>query len=82
MSPAENAVNAPSLDQLLAEYKSAVEKWIATIRNEESLAAGDHSMRDWEVWDRAVLDEKEAGEQAAETRKAYEDALRKALLNF
>ncbi len=73
---------SPDLDQLLAAYKSAVENWITAIRNEEVLAVPDHSMRDWEVWDKAVLDEKDAGEKAAEARQAYEDALRKALLNF
>ena len=40
-------------------------------------------MRDWEErWDRAVLTEEEAGDKAAEARQAYEDALRKSLLNF
>lgn len=82
MSPTEGVVETPELDQLLATYKSAVEAWIAAIRNEESLAVGDHSMRDWEIWDRAVLDEKDAGERAVEARQAYEDALRKQLLNF
>lgn len=82
MSPAEDVVETPNLDELLAAYKSAVEDWITAIRREETLAVGDHSMRDWEVWDRAVLDEKDAGERAAEARQAYEDALRKQLLNF
>ena len=81
MSPAQSVVETPDLDQLLTAYKAAVETWIAAIRNEELLAVGDHSMRDWEVWDRAVLDEKDAGEKAAEARQAY-DALRKQLLNF
>ena len=82
MSPVASAVETPDLDQLLAAYKSAVEAWITSIRNEEVLAVGDHSMRDWEVWDRAVLDEKDAGEKAADARQAYEDTLRKQLLNF
>lgn len=83
MSPeVASSSDSPDLDRLLADYKAAVEKWITAIRNEEGLAVGDHSMRDWEIWDRAVLDEKDAGEKAAEARGAYEDALRKALLNF
>ena len=82
MSPAEGAVETHDLDQLLAAYKAAVETWITAIRNEEVLAVGDHSMRDWEAWDRAVLDEKDAGEKATDAREAYEDALRKQLLNF
>ena len=70
------------LDALLAAYKASVEAWIAAIRNEEQLAIPDHSMRDWETWDRAVLTEEEAGDKAADARREYEDALRKSLLNF
>lgn len=76
------AIEDENLDQLLAAYKASVELWITAIRVEEALALPDHSMRDWETWDRAVLDEKDAGHKAAEARKAYEEALRKALLNF
>lgn len=82
MKAEETSAETPNLDKLLASYKSAVEQWITAIRGEASLAVGDHSMRDWELWDRAFLEEKDAGEKAAEARKAYEDALRKALLNF
>jgi hypothetical protein len=70
------------LDALLAAYKASVETWIAAIREEERLAIPDHSMRDWETWDHAVLKEEEAGEKAADARQEYEDALRKSLLNF
>ena len=70
------------LDALLREYKAATEDWIAAIREEEALALPDHSMRDWETWERACLKEEDAREKANEARKAYEDALRKSLLNF
>jgi hypothetical protein len=70
------------LDALLAAYKASVEAWITAIRNEEQLAIPDHSMRDWETWDRAVLEEEDAGEKATDARREYEDALRKSLLNF
>jgi hypothetical protein len=70
------------LDSLLAAYKTAVEEWVAAIRTDEQLALPDHSMKDWETWDRAVLVEEEAGEKAQKARRAYEDALRKVLLNF
>ncbi len=76
------SVDQADLDRLLAAYKTSVEAWIAAIREEEIQALPDHSMRDWEVWDRAVLTEKDAGETASKARKAYEDALRKQLLNF
>jgi hypothetical protein len=71
-----------NLDALLAVYKTSVEEWITAIREEERLAIPDHSMRDWETWDRAVLTEEEAGDKAADARREYEDALRKSLLNF
>ena len=70
------------LDALLAAYKASVEAWITAIREEESLAIPNHSLRDWEAWDHAVLKEEEAGEKAADARQEYEGALRKSLLNF
>jgi hypothetical protein len=73
---------SPDLDALLSAYRTAVEDWITAIREEERLAVPDHSMRDWETWDRSVLKEQEAGETAADAREVYEDALRKSLLNF
>ena len=76
------AQESADLDALLAAYKAKVEEWITAIREEERLAVHDHSMRDWEVWDHAVLKEEEAGEKAADARQEYEDALRKSLLNF
>ena len=74
--------DAQELDNLLVAYKTAAEEWIGAIREEERLALPDHSMRDWEVWDQAVLKEKDAGERAGDARQAYEDALRTTLLNF
>jgi hypothetical protein len=82
METQETQENTADLDNLLAAYKAAVEEWIAAIREEEKLALPDHSMRDWEIWDRAVLAEEEAGDKAQDARREYEDALRKQLLNF
>lgn len=82
METQETQENVVNLDNLLAAYKAAVEEWIAAIREEEKLALPDHSMRDWEIWDRSVLAEEEAGEKAQDARREYEDALRKQLLNF
>ena len=73
---------SPDLDARLAAYKAKVDEWITAVREEEKLAIPDHSMRDWETWDHAVLKEEEAGEKAADARQEYEDALRKSLLNF
>jgi len=82
METQQTQENTVDLDNLLAAYKAAVEEWIVAIREEERLALPDHSMRDWEVWDRAVLSEEEVGEKAQDARREYEDALRKQLLNF
>jgi hypothetical protein len=82
METQETQENTVDLDNLLAAYKAAVAEWIAAIQEEERLALPDHSMKDWEIWDRAVLTEEEAGEKAQDARVEYEDALRKQLLNF
>ena len=70
------------LDSLLGAYKTAVEQWIAAIREEENFATPDHSMKEWEVWDQAGFREEEAREQAKAARQAYVDALREKLYNF
>lgn len=70
------------LDELLAEYKTAVEEWIAAIRVEEDFAKPDHSVKDWDAWDQAGFKEEEAGKKAKAARKAYVDALREKFYNF
>ena len=40
-------------DELLKNYKRAVDAWVDAIRNEESLATSDHSMVEMEHWDDA-----------------------------
>ena len=70
------------LDSLLADYKTAVEQWIAAIHTEEDFATSDHSMKEWEVWDQAGLREEEAREVARAARQTYADALREKLYNF
>ena len=82
METQQTQENTADLNNLLAAYKTAVEEWIGAIREDERLALPDHSMRDWEVWDQAVLKEEAAGEKARDARREYEDALRKQLLNF
>jgi hypothetical protein len=69
------------LDGLLAEYKAAVEAWVATIREEEKCATPDHSMKEWNIWDDADVREEEARGKAKDARKAYTDALREKLFN-
>jgi hypothetical protein len=70
------------LDTLRDAYKAAVEKWIASIREEESLATEDHSVPAVDVWEHAGFAEGEARTVAKEARIAYEDALRKEDFGF
>jgi len=70
------------LDHLRFVYKSAVERWIAAIREEEDLATPDHSMVAVEAWDQAAFKKEAARGDAKAARQEYADALRKVLYNF
>jgi hypothetical protein len=72
----------PNFDQLLANYHQAVDRWVAAIRDEESLATTDHSMVAMEKWDAAgfVLHDAEAA--AKKACDAYKSALRKKNYGF
>jgi hypothetical protein len=70
------------LDQLQASYKAAVEAWIAAIRNEETLASGDHSVAEVDKWEAAHFQEEAARDKAKEAKSDYEDALREKLFGF
>jgi len=61
---------------------SAVNDWIAAIREEEDFATPDHSMKEWESWDQAGFREAAARDKAKAARAAYVDALRHKLYNF
>jgi hypothetical protein len=63
-------------DRLRQEYKSAVEAWVAAIREEESLATPDHSMVSMEKWDAAGFKEQDTQKKALAAKKALKDALR------
>ena len=70
------------LDQLQSAYKAAVEEWIATIREEEALASGDHSIAEVDKWEEAHFREEAARDKAKEAKSAYEDALREKFFGF
>jgi hypothetical protein len=70
------------LDKLRFNYKAAVERWIAAIHFEESLATPDHSMIAVEDWDRANFAEQDARDVAKAARQEYADAVREVLYNF
>ncbi len=71
------------LDQKQAEYKAAVEGWIAAIRHEEELAsAAEHSEAELDQWEAAHDAEEDARKKAKKAKAAYEDALREEFFGF
>jgi hypothetical protein len=76
------AVEISTLDQLQAAYKTAVEQWITTIREEEALASVNHSETEIDAWEAADFTEEDARDKAKEAKKEYEDALRKKFFDF
>jgi hypothetical protein len=69
-------------DQLLHAYKSAVDAWVAAIRNEEALANEDHSMVEMERWDAAGLEVHDSELAAKKARDRYKNALRRKNYGF
>lgn len=69
-------------DQLLSNYRQAVDAWVAAIRAEEELASGDHSMLQMERWDDAGFALHDAELAAKKARDAYKNALRKKNYGF
>jgi hypothetical protein len=70
------------LDRMQAAYKTAVERWIASIKEEEDLASGDHSIAEVDLWEEADYREEELRNKAKEAKKEYEDALRAKFFGF
>jgi hypothetical protein len=76
-------VELSELDQLQANYKTAVDDWVAVIREEEVLAsAADHSVSEIDEWENAADKEDAARDKAKAAKQAYEDALREKFFHF
>jgi hypothetical protein len=75
-------IDNAELDQLQADYRKAVEEWIAAIRKEEALASVDHSTADLDAWEEAGFEEHKAQREVIYRKKLYEDALREDLFGF
>jgi predicted GTPase len=69
-------------DQLLEDYRQAVDLWVDAIHREESLATNDHSMVQMELWDTAGLELHDAEARAKKARDAYKNALRQKNYGF
>ena len=76
------AIEIIDLDKMQAAYKMAVEEWIGAIREEEALAAGNHSEAEIDTWEAAGFREEEARDKAKEAKEQYEDALREKFFSF
>jgi len=70
------------LDRMQNAYKSAVEEWIAAIKEEEELASVDHSVADVDKWEGAGFKEEEVRKKVKAAKKQYEDALRQKFYGF
>ncbi len=71
-----------NFDQLLADYKEAINAWIDALRTEEALANDDHSMVEMEKWDSAGLHVHDMELAAKKARDQYKSALRKKNYGF
>jgi hypothetical protein len=72
----------PELDKLQADYKAAVENWIAAIRNEEALASVNHTVAEVDSWEQAHFKEDELRSVVKDAKAKYEDALREEFFGF
>jgi hypothetical protein len=70
------------LDQLQADYKAAVDEWVAAIREEESLACGNHDVAELDKWEAAHFREHKLHKEVDYRKRLYEDALRREFFGF
>jgi hypothetical protein len=75
-------VELSELDPMQSAYKTAVEEWIAAIRQEEALASVNHSVAQIDQWEAAHFKEDEVRGKVKAAKKQYEDALRRKFFNF
>jgi hypothetical protein len=70
------------LDQMQAAYKTAVEQWIAAIKEEEALVSVTHTVAEVDKWENANFKEDERRTKVKAAKKRYEDALREKSFGF
>ena len=71
-----------NFDQLLHDYRQAIDAWVNAIHAEEALATNDHSMVAMEQWDTAGLHVHDTELIAKKARDLYKNALRKKNYGF
>jgi hypothetical protein len=70
------------LDRMQANYKAAVEEWIAAIKQEEALASVNHTVAELDKWEQASMKEDAMRSKVKAAKKQYEDALREEFFGF
>jgi hypothetical protein len=70
------------LDQMQANYKAAVDEWIAAIEQEEALASVNHTVAELDKWEQAAMKEDAVRTKVKAAKKEYEDALREKFFGF
>jgi hypothetical protein len=75
-------VDQSELDRLQADYKNAVDDWVAAIREEEALASVDHSVAKLDEWENAGFRENKLHKEAVYRKRLYENALRREFYGF
>ncbi len=75
-------MNDQNFDQLLKDYREAIDKWVDAIEAEEALANDDHSMAEMEKVDAAGFTVHDAESTAKKARDRYKNALRKKNYGF
>ncbi len=75
-------MNDLDFDQLLKDYRQAIDGWVNAIQAEEALANDDHSMVEMEKWDAAGFVVHDAEATAKKARDQYKNALRKKNYGF
>ena len=76
------ANDVAELDQMQADYKAAVEEWIAAIKQEEALASVNHTVAEVDKWEAAHFSEDAMRSKVKAAKKQYEDALREKFFGF
>ena len=71
-----------NFDQLLVDYRRAIDNWVNALRAQETLANDDHSMVEMEKWDAAGFTTHDAEAVAKKARDRYKNALRKKNYGF
>jgi hypothetical protein len=71
-----------NFDQLLHDYKQAINAWVDAILAEEELATDGHSMVEMEKWDAAGIHVHDVELVAKKARDNYKNALRKKNYGF